>query len=768
MSILDSVQGQLFSVDKNGNSRPLHSETSGSVVLIDRTQNTQGSSGTSTIPSDVDTLQKLANKLGSLGFKSKIGYNDIEQGAIAVGGRNLLPYTSKDIIYNGVYKREDGYCDVITATTIDIPTEKEYIFSFEAKADSPIEISAFFFDPDTTLSAVTSLGNTASGWIDGNITLPITTSWKRYWVKWIQSVPDAPKKVTIRHFSSTNKVSVRALKLEEGNIATSWSPAPEDMEFGVRNLIPFASLSTRISTMESGSYTTEKLTINNVADDRASAIICSKTFTPGTYTFDYDWNSTMAKRMLINIPIAGVIENEYYSTYGYSYFIDFYSVKGVTFTADTEFKIGIGLTKSPDSTSITIQNLKMERGPVNTDWSPAPEDEYDMFLTPDVLGTTVPVLDETGSLPVEVLPSVVPVLDVSTGALPPEVLPEIDASAVGAVPADRKINGYTLENDITLSKSDIKLGNVTNDAQVKRSEMGVANGVATLDDAGKVPSAQLPSYVDDVIEANGKSKFPTTGESGKIYVDTSNGKTYRWGGSTYVEISESLALGNTASTAAPGNHGHNDATTSTSGFLSADDKKKIDGLATVATTGSYKDLKDKPESTTEYVHPSTHPASMITGLANVATSGKYSDLSELPTIPTITSASTSAAGIVQLNNTVTSSSTTQAATANAVKTAYDRADIANSTAVSAGNDAAAAASAASAAQTTANSAATTANAAMPKSGGAFTGPISATQIIITSVDSTTVEEGTYKVRNAAIVSGEPTNMTNGTIAFVYS
>ena len=90
---------------------------------------------------------------------------------------------------------------------------------------------------------------------------------------------------------------------------------------------------------------------------------------------------------------------------------------------------------------------------------------------------------------------------------------------------------------------------------VASSEKGVANGVATLDSTGKVPSSQLPSYVDDVIEAAGTSSFPATGESGKIYVDTTTNKTYRWGGSAYAEISASLALGETSSTAYRGDRG---------------------------------------------------------------------------------------------------------------------------------------------------------------------------------------------------------------------
>lgn len=73
--------------------------------------------------------------------------------------------------------------------------------------------------------------------------------------------------------------------------------------------------------------------------------------------------------------------------------------------------------------------------------------------------------------------------------------------------------------------------------------------------SGIISSSNLPSYVDDVLEYNGTSGFPDTGETGKIYVDTLTNKTYRWGGSSYVEISASLALGETSDTAYPGDKG---------------------------------------------------------------------------------------------------------------------------------------------------------------------------------------------------------------------
>lgn len=84
---------------------------------------------------------------------------------------------------------------------------------------------------------------------------------------------------------------------------------------------------------------------------------------------------------------------------------------------------------------------------------------------------------------------------------------------------------------------------------------GAPNGLASLNESGIIPSAQLPSYVDDVIEVDTFSNLPGTGESGKIYIVQDTNLTYRWSGTGYVEISKSLALGETSSTAYPGDKG---------------------------------------------------------------------------------------------------------------------------------------------------------------------------------------------------------------------
>lgn len=94
---------------------------------------------------------------------------------------------------------------------------------------------------------------------------------------------------------------------------------------------------------------------------------------------------------------------------------------------------------------------------------------------------------------------------------------------------------------------------------IKSSQKGVNNGVATLDSTGKIPSSQLPSYVDDVLEYASLNDFPVTGESGKIYTALDTNKTYRWSGTTYTIISDTLALGETTGTAYDGAKGKQNA-----------------------------------------------------------------------------------------------------------------------------------------------------------------------------------------------------------------
>ncbi|MBS6517425.1 MAG: hypothetical protein KH353_04420 [Clostridium sp.] len=133
-------------------------------------------------------------------------------------------------------------------------------------------------------------------------------------------------------------------------------------------------------------------------------------------------------------------------------------------------------------------------------------------------------------------------------------------TVVDSALSDSSVN--PLQNKIVKAELDKKLS-----ASLK----GTKSGVAELDASGKVPSSQLPSYVDDVIDCwsnwdaeeskirlysdSSKKTEITAGEAGKIYVTADTNKTYRWSGSKFAEISASLALGETSSTAYRGDRG---------------------------------------------------------------------------------------------------------------------------------------------------------------------------------------------------------------------
>lgn len=124
---------------------------------------------------------------------------------------------------------------------------------------------------------------------------------------------------------------------------------------------------------------------------------------------------------------------------------------------------------------------------------------------------------------------------------------------------ENKFDGVTdkLEEALQKEIEDRKAGDttITNSLNAFISTKGQPSGLAELDSTGKVPAAQLPSYVDDVLEFSTKDQFPQTGETGKIYVAKDTNLTYRWTGTQYLEISQSLALGETPSTAYPGDKG---------------------------------------------------------------------------------------------------------------------------------------------------------------------------------------------------------------------
>lgn len=135
---------------------------------------------------------------------------------------------------------------------------------------------------------------------------------------------------------------------------------------------------------------------------------------------------------------------------------------------------------------------------------------------------------------------------------------------------------------------------------IPTSQKGFPNGVAELDGTGKVPATQLPSYVDDVVEYANLAGFPVAGETGKIYVALDTNKTYRWTGSTYVEISPSAVntvFGRAGFVSAQsGDYNASQVTVTPVGNLAADDVQE--GLVELQTDIDNLDLQKAYDNTT--------------------------------------------------------------------------------------------------------------------------------------------------------------------------
>lgn len=176
--------------------------------------------------------------------------------------------------------------------------------------------------------------------------------------------------------------------------------------------------------------------------------------------------------------------------------------------------------------------------------------------------------------------------------------PELGETASTSYRGDRGKAAYdhSLEegNAHSLTKADIGLGNVTNDAQIPLTQKGVANGVTPLDNTGKVPITHLPSYVDDMYEYANFAALPATGVDGKIYITLDTNQTFRWSGTQYTQISSNLTLGNTSATAYRGDYGESAYTHSLADHAPADAEKNVQADWTQADDTSDSFIKNKP------------------------------------------------------------------------------------------------------------------------------------------------------------------------------
>ena len=174
-----------------------------------------------------------------------------------------------------------------------------------------------------------------------------------------------------------------------------------------------------------------------------------------------------------------------------------------------------------------------------------------------------------------------------------------------------------------------------------KANKGIASGYASLDTGGKVPAAQLPAYVDDILEFANLAAFPATGTAGVLYVALDTNKVYRWSGSIYVEVSpdsgapsasdlvpvmDGVAAAGTSVLYSRGDHKHPSdtakldvthagtggaahaaVTTGANGFMIAADKTKLDGISAGAGVAT----------------PPATVAPLMNGVAAVGTTTKY-------------------------------------------------------------------------------------------------------------------------------------------------
>lgn len=223
------------------------------------------------------------------------------------------------------------------------------------------------------------------------------------------------------------------------------------------------------------------------------------------------------------------------------------TVIGVKGEVETDYRVG--------NVNITKENIGLENVANERQWSETnhPTTMSGYGITDGVSSTDYNTLKsrvDTNEDSIAMLDSDVEGLTTDVGTLKTDMTTVKSAVTTiqdDYVPKTRKVNGKSLSADITLSASDVKA--------IPISQKGTSNGVAELDENGIIKTSQLPSSIDEIIEANSKSDFPTTGESSKIYIALDTNLTYRWAGTQYAEISPSLALGETSSTAYRGDRG---------------------------------------------------------------------------------------------------------------------------------------------------------------------------------------------------------------------
>ena len=191
-----------------------------------------------------------------------------------------------------------------------------------------------------------------------------------------------------------------------------------------------------------------------------------------------------------------------------------------------------------------------------------------------------------------------------------------------------------------ITPTTLGLGNVNNTSDVNKpistATQAALNAKADLVQ-GLVPSTQLPSYVDDVQEYSTLSAFPASGAGNIIYIAIDSNQQYRWSGSQYIELSQSIALGTTSSSAYPGNLGATAYTNAAQALAEINEMDTSEISDDTAINGAGRTLKVLLQW---MANTMTLAANRITGLSTSVTSGSTN--AQIPSAAAVWTALTNA------------------------------------------------------------------------------------------------------------------------------
>lgn len=276
---ITNLQNSLASTNKTVTTKADSSSLStlqSKVTSQGNTLTSQGNSITSlqnTVSDQAKTIATKADSSALNNYYTKTQADSATAGQISnfsasmvVGGRNLIAGTAdlsgatidgnfngNNVATNTLPKSSSlNYVDLWDAVTANPVLGNTYVYSFYARAKSNGDTCVvYFYSPNTTTGAVSSQGATGTG-SDGAMTFKLTTTMQRYWVVWTQgSNPAVKNVVTCRITADSSKdqqVWMSCPQLEEGNVPTAWSPAPEDVQSGTdANTTAINSLKTTVT-----------------------------------------------------------------------------------------------------------------------------------------------------------------------------------------------------------------------------------------------------------------------------------------------------------------------------------------------------------------------------------------------------------------------------------------------------------------------------------------------------------------------------------------